>query len=192
VHDVAAHGVSLIVVQSVAAQAVFDSAPDRARAALESIESEAHGTLVEMRRLLGGLGPRPEGEGTPSPPETLEQLVARVASAGQPVTAEIDSNVHAGGSLGLTVYRCLQEALTNAVKHAPGSPTSVVVRCAGGRVEIEVENGPPARPAEPGEGGRGLAGMRERVGILGGTMAAGPTARGGFRVQVSMPTGDLP
>jgi signal transduction histidine kinase len=193
-HDVAAHGVSLIVVQSVAAQGVFDSAPLRALTALESIESEARGTLVEMRRLLAAIQPSPSHEGPPSaPPETLEQLVARVVAAGQPVEAQLDCDGRLSGSLGLAVYRCLQEALTNAVKHAPGSPTSVLVRCAMSRVDIEVVNAPPPRqaePGEPGDGGRGLAGMRERVRLNGGSFAAGPTARGGFRLQVSIPMDD--
>jgi signal transduction histidine kinase len=186
-HDVAAHGASLMVVQSVAAQGVFDVAPERARSALESIESEARATLVEMRRLLGSIDPRAGVEETPSAPETLERLVARVVSAGQPVTATLECDVYPDGALGLTVYRCLQEGLTNAVKHAPGSPTSVVVRCEEDCVHLEVENGAPVRAVEPGAGGRGLTGMRERVRIHGGSVTAGPTALGGFRLRVSIP-----
>jgi signal transduction histidine kinase len=192
-HDVAAHGASLIVVQSVAAQGVFDSNPKRTRSALESIESEARTMLTEMRRLLGRISPSP-GEGDASDRrETLGQLVARVRAAGQPVESLIEPDLRLGDDLEPTVYRCLQEALTNAVKHAPGALTKVVARSVEGRIQIEVENGratvPDAARDQSGstEGGRGLAGMRERVTVLGGSFAAGPTADGGFQLRLSIP-----
>ena len=192
-HDVAAHGASLIVVQSVAAQGVFDSDPARARSALESIESEARATLNEMRSLLGGLRPgQREADPTESRRETLEDLVARVRAAGQPVEAQLGCAERLAGSLRQTMYRCAQEALTNAVKHAPGAWTKVTVRCARNQVDLDIENGPPARPPVAGTGGRGLAGMRERVTTLGGSIAAGPTAAGGFRIRLSIPIGDGP
>ena len=190
-HDVAAHGTSLIVVQSVAAQGVFGSHPERARAALESIETEARATLDEMRRLLAGIRPAPNADGAiDPPPETLDQLVARVRAVGQPIEAELDCVDPAGGPLELTVYRCVQEALTNAIKHAPGAPTTVAVRCADRQVVIEVENGRPEQPGAPSAHGRGLSGMRERVSMLGGSFAAGPTEAGGFRLRVSLPAGE--
>lgn len=191
-HDVAAHGASLIVVQSVAAQGVFDSDPARVRSALESIESEARSTLNEMRSLLGGLRPgQGEADWVESRRESMEELVARVRAAGQPVEAQLECAGRLAGDLEQTMYRCLQEALTNAVKHAPGARTTVTVRCAKDHVDLDVDNGPPARPPVPGTGGRGLAGMRERVTMLGGTIAAGPTAAGGFRLGLSIPIGDV-
>jgi len=192
-HDVAAHGASLIVVQSVAAQGVFDSNPKRARSALESIESEARTMLTEMRGLLGRISPSSEETAASDPRETLEQLVARVRAAGQPVESLIEPDLRLGDDLEPTVYRCVQEALTNAVKHAPGALTKVVARSVEGRVLIEVENGPATEPdvarGQSGstERGRGLAGMRERVTLLGGSFAAGATADGGFLLRLSIP-----
>ena len=149
--------------------------------------------LSEMRRVLGRIAPSP-GEAAPSDRrETQEQLVARIRAAGQPVESRIELDLLLGDDLELTVYRCLQEALTNAVKHAPGALTNVVVRNGEGRIEIEVENGPTTEPdisrGQSGSdgGGRGLAGMRERVTVLGGSFAAGPRADGGFQVRLSIP-----
>jgi len=192
-HDIAAHGASLIVVQSVAAQSVFNSNPQRSRSALESIESEARTMLSEMRQLLARISPTPSEAAALNPRETLEQLVVRVRTAGQPVEARLEPDLRLGDDLELTVYRCLQEALTNALKHAPGAVTKVVTRSVGGRIQIEVENGPPTRAdASKGQsgttdGGRGLAGMRERVTVLGGSFAAGPTPEGGFQLRLSIP-----
>ncbi|HSP10163.1 MAG TPA: histidine kinase [Candidatus Dormibacteraeota bacterium] len=192
-HDVAAHGASLIVVQSVAAQGVFDTNPQRARQALESIESEARTMLGEMRQLLAGISLSPDQANTSDRRETLEQLVARVRAAGQPVEAHFEDDLTLSGDLKLTVYRCVQEALTNTVKHAPGVVTNVVVSSHDGKIQINVENGPPSTPhpsnARSGstDGGRGLAGMRERVTVLGGSFSAGQTPDGGFRVRLSIP-----
>jgi signal transduction histidine kinase len=197
-HDVAAHGASLIVVQSVAAQGVFDSNPQRARSALEAIESEARTMLIEMRRLLGRISPGPGDAETSDPRETLAQLVERVRATGQPVEARIEPDLGVGDDLELTVYRCLQEALTNALKHAPGALTKVVARSEDGTIQIEVDNGPPAKPdasrsrSDSIEGGRGLAGMRERVAAVGGSFAAGPTPDGGFQIRLSIPATGKP
>jgi signal transduction histidine kinase len=192
-HDVAAHGTSLIVVQSVAAQGVFDSDREKVRSALEAIEAEARETLKEMRRLLADIRPSSDGDDpVHAAPETLESLVARVRAAGQPVEADIECAGGLGDRLELTVYRCVQEALTNAIKHAPGARTKVLVRCARERVEIDVENGRSERPSMRGEGGQGLAGMRERVTLLGGTLMAEPTEAGGFHLRLSIPAGQRP
>jgi signal transduction histidine kinase len=193
-HDVAAHGASLIVVQSVAAQGVFHSNPKRAQSALESIESEARTMLSEMRQLLGRISPSPGLTAASDRRETLEQLVARISAAGQPVESRIELDLLLGDDLEMTAYRCLQEALTNAVKHAPGALTKVVARRVDGTIQIEVENGPTAEPdiSKSGSdgGGRGLAGMQERVTVLGGSFAAGPTADGGFQIRLSIPATD--
>ncbi len=192
-HDIAAHGVSLIVVQTVAAQGVLDSNPDRARSALESIEAEARQALAEMRRLLVVLQPGTPGDqpAQPSIPDALTQLIARVVAVGQPVEADLDCS---GGCLSpglqLTVYRCVQEALTNIVKHAQGAHTTVSVRCSGRQIEVDVVNGPTGRLAETVEGGRGLIGMRERVSLYGGLLSTGPVSGGGFRVHASIPISD--
>jgi signal transduction histidine kinase len=192
-HDIAAHGVSLIVVQTVAAQGVLDSNPDRARSALESIEAEARQALAEMRRLLVVLQPGTPGDqpAQPSIPDALTQLIARVVAAGQPVEADLDcSGACLSPGLQLTVYRCVQEALTNIVKHAQGAHTTVSVRCSGRQIEVDVVNGPTGRRAETVEGGRGLIGMRERVSLYGGLLSTGPVSGGGFRVHASIPITD--
>src|ERR1700738_1651667 len=192
-HDIAAHGVSLIAVQAVAAQGVLDSNPDRARSALESIEAEARQALAEMRRLLAVLQPGTPGDQPGPPPvsDALTQLIGGVGAAGQPVEADLDcSRECLSPGLQLTVYRCVQESLTNVVKHARGARTVVSVRCSGRRIEVEVVNGAAARPAEAVEGGRGLIGMRERVSLYGGLLSTGPVSGGGFRVHASIPMSD--
>jgi signal transduction histidine kinase len=192
-HDIAAHGVSLIVVQAVAAQGVLDANPDRARSALESIEVEARQALAEMRRLLAVLQPGTPGDqpGLPPVSDALTQLIARVVAAGQPVDADLDCNGEwLSPGLQLTIYRCVQEALTNVVKHAQGARTTVSVRCFGRQIEVDVVNGPAGRPAETVEGGRGLVGMRERVSLYGGVLNTGPISGGGFRVHASIPISD--
>jgi signal transduction histidine kinase len=194
-HDVAAHGASLIVVQTVAAQGVFDTSPERARSALELIESEARAMLGEMRRLVAQISPTPAPATAPTEaPETLEQLVARVRSAGQPVEASLEPGLCLDKDVELTVYRCVQEALTNALKHAPGARTTVVARSLHGEVQVEVETDPPAQAETAAAqshfagGGRGLAGMRDRVTALGGSFTAGQTPDGGFALRLSIPS----
>jgi signal transduction histidine kinase len=190
-HDVAAHGVSMIVVQAVAAQGVLQSSPDRARVALEAIENTARQALDEMRRLLVVLEPDVGVTSLEPAPgiESLTPLVDRVVAAGQPVELRIEGSFdRLSPGLELTLYRAVQEALTNVVKHARGAPTEVSLRLGDDFVDLNVINGP-GENGEVSAGGRGLLGMRERVVLYGGLFEAGPSQNGGFRVHAWIPIG---
>jgi signal transduction histidine kinase len=190
-HDVVAHGVSMIVVQSVGAQGVLDASPERARTALEAIETTARQSLDEMRRLLAVLEPRADdGRLEPAPGiDALRPLVDRVVAAGQPVEFHIDgSSERLGPGLELTLYRAVQEALTNVVKHSRGAATEVSLQLSDDHADLNVVNGP-GEKGEISTGGRGLVGMRERVALYGGTLEAGPSMDGGYRVHAWIPVG---
>jgi signal transduction histidine kinase len=190
-HDVVAHGVSMIVVQAVAAQGVLQSSPDRARVALEAIETTARQALDEMRRLLAVLEPEAGARSLEPAPgiESLRPLVDRVVAAGQPVELRIEGSFdRLSPGLELTLYRAVQEALTNVVKHARGATTEVSLRLGDDFVDLNVINGP-GENGEVSAGGRGLLGMRERVVLYGGLLEAGPSQSGGFRVHAWIPLG---
>ncbi|MCP2163801.1 sensor histidine kinase [Goodfellowiella coeruleoviolacea] len=195
-HDVVAHHMTVLALRA-------DSAPYRlpglsapVRAEFVELNELAREGLGEMRRLLGVL--RAEGEAVDTAPQPgvaqVEELVHRLRAAGTPITTAI----HLGRTplptaVGLTTYRIVQEALSNAVKHAPGATVHVELRVHRGELLIRVRNGPPTQPpapAAPGQDrpGHGLIGMRERVSMLGGTLGTGgPTPEGGFTVQASLP-----
>jgi signal transduction histidine kinase len=193
-HDVVAHGVSMIAVQAVGAQGIVHSSPDRARVALEAIETTARQSLDEMRRLLAVLEPEAGTTNLEPAPgiEALRLLVDRVVAAGQPVELRIEG---VGGQLSpgleLTLYRAVQEALTNVVKHARGAATEVSLNLARDHVDLDVINGP-GENGEASTGGRGLLGMRERVLLYGGHLDAGPSQNGGFSVHAWIPVGPAP
>ena len=194
-HDVAAHGMSLIVVQAVGAQGVLDSSPELALGALEAIEREARRDLDEMRRLLAVIQPEPEGPALEPAPgiDAIEPLVERVAATGQPVKLHMDGDGSAlGPGLQLTLYRCVQEALTNVVKHARGGATIVSLAFRSDRVELDIVNQPGELTESAAGSGRGLIGMRERVQLYGGQVEAGPVAGGSFRVKASIPLAEEP
>jgi signal transduction histidine kinase len=191
-HDVVAHGVSVIAVQADAAQAVLDVDPERAREPLDVIRTSAREVLDEMRQLLALL--RLDGDETVRPQPglaDLAELVASVRGAGLPVGLEVSGEVRplpAGADL--SAYRIVQEALTNVLKHAGAVPASVRVRHEPQAVTVEVRNasaGSGHRPASDGAGGHGLVGIRERVSLVGGALEAGPAPDGGFVVRASLP-----
>ncbi|GAA3456190.1 histidine kinase [Dactylosporangium matsuzakiense] len=191
-HDVITHHVTAMVVQADAAQ-FLTAAPQKVSANLEAISGTGRRALRELRDLLGVLDPdRVAPRGDLPTLAALPELVVQTRSAGQPV--ELVEDGRAGG-LGsgreLTAYRVVQEALTNALKYAPGRPTRVHLAHRGDGVHIAVGNDPGPAPAHPvGGSGRGLDGLRERVEILGGELHAGPTDDGGFLVTARIPTGD--
>ncbi|MFE2752141.1 sensor histidine kinase [Actinosynnema sp. NPDC059335] len=187
-HDVVAHSLSLITVKAGVAAHVAPAHPEEAREALEVIERTSRGTLVEMRRLLGVL--RSEDarvELAPMPGlADLPELVSRASLAGVDVSLSVSGSLPE--ALGLTVYRIVQESVTNVVKHAaPAScEVSVVVGDDSVRVCV-VDDGPGERVLAGGGGGHGLIGMRERVAVYGGTFSAGPLAGRGFAVRAEVP-----
>jgi len=188
-HDVVAHRVSLIVIQAGAARTVRGQ-PPRAVAALRQVEASGRQALVELRQLVGLLGDEQGSELAPRPGlAQLEQLARTVGSAGLPVALQITGPRRAlPPGLDLTIYRIVQEALTNSLKHAPGAAAEVHVDFGDQELQVEVLDTGARRPgAPPPSGGRGLMGMRERVAVHGGQLEAGPRAEGGFRVRARLP-----
>jgi signal transduction histidine kinase len=189
-HDVVAHHMSMIAVQAETAPYRLADLPESARAEFTSIAMAARQALTDMRRLLGVLRSEDsERLVAPQPGiDDIPELVAAAQRAG--VGAELDM---ADGEpppepVGLAAYRIVQEALANASRHAPGAPVRVEVRPWTADLSVRVHNGPAAGepPASAGEG-HGIAGMRERVTLLGGELMTGPTADGGFVVAARLP-----
>ncbi|WP_305074602.1 sensor histidine kinase [Micromonospora okii] len=190
-HDVVAHQVSVMGVLATGARRVLRRDPDAADEAVATIEDTSRATLRELRRLLDVLrtDAEPAAELAPQPGLAgIETLVEQVREAGLPVTLRIEG---APGPLeegvALTVYRIVQEALTNALKHA-GAATAVV-RVTYGAAFLAVEVTDTGRGPGPDSDrvGHGLVGMRERVGLYGGTLRAGARPGGGYRVYARIP-----
>ncbi|MCW2946316.1 MAG: histidine kinase [Actinoallomurus sp.] len=183
-HDVIAHSVSVMVVQADGAAYTVDADSQRAKRAMEAIGTTGRQALAEMRRMLGVL--REGGDATLAPQpgvEQLTELVEQIRSAGLPVDLTVQgvpAELTAG--LQLTIYRIVQEALTNVRKHA-GPEATARVGLYHGDHAIEVRIRDDGRGAIPGDGrGHGLVGMRERVAVYGGSVRAEPVAGGGFEV----------
>lgn len=194
-HDVLAHHVTVIGVQAAAAERVLDRDPGLAKKALAGIATASRETVDELQRLLGFL--RSDGDpsaGDPAPPQPalsqVGRLVADARSAGQLVDLHADGDLEAlPGSVSLSAFRIVQEALTNARRHAPGAPVTVQISVRQGLVHLAVENGRPltAPMAVGSSTAHGLVGMRERVRLVGGDLAYGPTDDGGWRVVATLP-----
>ncbi|MEV1048974.1 sensor histidine kinase [Streptomyces sp. NPDC049916] len=198
-HDVVAHNVSVMVVQADGAAYVMDAAPDQAKQALETISSTGRQALAEMRRLLGVLrtGDAPEsGEYVPQPDvEQIEDLVDQVRLTGLAVDFKVEGTPRPLPSgVELTAYRIVQEALTNTRKHGgPDAGASVRLVYFDDGLGLLVEDDGRGASHELYEdggadgAGHGMIGMRERVGMVGGTLDAGPRPGGGFRVSALLP-----
>ncbi|GGZ85292.1 sensor histidine kinase [Streptomyces echinoruber] len=198
-HDVVAHNVSVMVVQADGAAYVLDSAPDQAKKALETISSTGRQALAEMRRLLGVLrtGEHQEaGEYVPQPDvRQIEELVEQCRASGLPVDFKVEGTPRPLPSgVELTAYRIVQEALTNTRKHGgPNVGASVRLVYFDDGLGLLVEDDGKGAPHELYEEGgldgqgHGLIGMRERVGMVGGTLDAGPRPGGGFRISALLP-----
>jgi signal transduction histidine kinase len=188
-HDVVAHGVSVIAIQSDAAEAALDRDPDLARAPLQAIRGSARDALTEMRRMLGLLRSADDPSGV-RPQPGLAQLPELIEHAGVPVTLEVHGAPRPlPAGVDISSYRILQEALTNVRKHAAGAVTTVRIVWTEDRIELSVRDegpGPAGVPPSDGEG-HGLMGMSERVRLLGGELYTGAAPAGGFEIRAALP-----
>jgi signal transduction histidine kinase len=185
-HDVAAHDLSAIVVQAGAADRLVDRDPAAAKATLHAIRDQGRRTLAAMRGLVGIMR-----EDTIEPQPTLAQvddLVEGARRVGMDIRLTRVGAGHAGAETELAGYRLVQEAITNARRHAPGAAVTVTVTYADTGIELEVRNTTPtSEPVHQDGGGHGLPGMRDRVRHAGGTLSAGPTVEGGWLVRARFP-----
>lgn len=228
-HDIVSHGLSVVVVQTVAARQLLEDAGGTALGSsaeadrrMASVESTAREALADMRRMLGllqsttdvGDGAHLTGSGTvdaveatgrddgaaatgPSPGiDSLPRLLDRVRSSGVATTISgFESLPAVPAALSLTVYRIVQESLTNVLKHAPGASATVDVGVRAGALHLTITNGAgtTGEPTRDGSGrapvgaGRGLIGLQQRVEVYGGSYRTAASADGGFRVEVTLP-----
>lgn len=225
VHDLLGHSLSVIGMQAEGARAVLAVDPGAAGEALEVIGRTSRRAVDEVRVLVDVLRegdgddgvdergddarplvaapdrePVPVGPGSGRDVAAVVALVCEARRAGLPVSLSLDLDAEVPADVAETVYRAVQESLTNVVRHAAGAPTVVELRAGPDRVEAVVENGPAdpsgtsdgdgaasVFPGADGRSGAGLAVMRERVGVLGGTVRAGAAPGGGWRVHVRLP-----
>jgi signal transduction histidine kinase len=175
-HDVVAHHISIIAVQAETARLTTPGLPAAGAQRLSAIGDTARSALTEMRRLLGVLR-----EDTGEAPD-IAGISARLIVAGSPAT--LDPGVE------LAAYRIVQEAVTNARRHAPGAAVDVELHFTGAALQLRIrDNGPGPAVAQPvpAAAGHGLTGMRERAAAVGGELRTGPAAGGGFLVQATLP-----
>jgi signal transduction histidine kinase len=193
-HDVVAHSLSVIGVQAGAARLVLDTDPNptRAREAVASIEATANRAMAEMRRALGILRDTEPSGAALAPLPGLRQLpglLDQMRAAGLPVGLTVVGTPRPlATSIDLSLYRIVQEALTNALKHARATRADVVVCWAAHEITVEVTDdgqGPSASTAR--SEGAGTIGMRERVALFGGELQVGPRPQGGYAVHVGLP-----
>jgi len=196
-HDVVAHAMSVIAVQSGVGAHVADTQPEEAAKALAAIEATSRAALEELRRLLGVLRQEDEPQGDLAPVPglaDLEGLLAEVAKTGLAVKLQVHGtrpSLPAG--VDLSAYRIVQEALTNVVKHAGPARAQVTVGYHDQNVTVEVTDDGRGAMTSASDGrvgsGHGLIGMRERVAAFGGNLEVGPGLDGGFRVAARLPLG---
>jgi signal transduction histidine kinase len=190
-HDVLAHHISLINVQSGVALHLMDDQPEQARIALEAINEASADALREVRSTLEILR-----GGTEEPPRApaaglarLDELVSRASAAGVGVSLEVQGDPRPlPASVDLAAFRIVQESLTNIVRHAEAGTATVELTYRSGDLTLQIDDdgrGPPGRTG----GGSGISGMRDRATALGGELEAGPQPAGGFRVRARLPLG---
>ncbi|WP_369778154.1 sensor histidine kinase [Streptomyces sp. R33] len=193
-HDVVAHHMSVISIQAQVAPHLVENPSAELKENLAGIRENALEALTELRRVLGVLrSEQPDDPANPHHPQPtlaeLDGLVDNVRSAGLAVTTEIAGIRRAlAPGVELTAYRIVQEALSNCLRHAPGSRVEVGIAYGPRELHLCIANSAPTRPAPPSQGaGHGLLGMRERAGMLGGELASGPRPGGGYEVSAVLP-----
>lgn len=196
-HDVVSHNISVMVVQAGAARKVMQAAPEKAHNALLAVESGGRAAMTELRHTMGlltlnsdspDLSVEDDLARTPGM-DQLDPLVSRVQNAGIPVRLHITGKpVPLSSGMDLAVYRLVQEALTNTMKHAAGSHVEITIDYGPAVLQVEVNDtgGSPAPSSHTGSG-RGLIGLQERIAVYGGTFEAGPSPSGGYRVHAVIP-----
>ena len=195
-HDVLAHSLSVMVVQSGAARRIVERDPERAAAAAELVRDTGREALAELRHLFGPVR-RGEGEALSGPPSIrrIDDLVGRARAAGLAVRLSVEGEpVELPTGVDLTAYRVVQEALTNTLKHAGKAHATVRIAYEPNEVVLAVEDDGGERGAAAAlveGGGYGLLGMRERVAVYGGVLQAGPQDGAGYAVRVRLPTRPL-
>ncbi len=191
-HDVVTHSVSVMVLQTGAARQIMSKDERRSQTLLESVEKSGRSALEELRHMLGLLSDDDvDAPLAPQPGVTeIPALIEHVQQTGLEVELCIEGQPRAlSGGVAVAAYRIVQEALTNVLKHAGGAPTRVVVRWAEGALELEILDRGPRNDVGQRDAvaGRGLAGMRERAGMYGGTLQARPGPDGGYEVRARIP-----
>ncbi|MBW3561057.1 MAG: two-component sensor histidine kinase [Actinobacteria bacterium] len=190
VHDVIAHSLTVTMMHLTAARMAVHRDPQGAESTLREAERLGRQSLADIRRTVGLLRDRVDGAVEPPQPDVrdLETLVAEYRAAGMEVEMDRDELGDLPASAGLALYRIVQESLTNAGKHAPGSPVEVTVRRDGGVIDLRVRNPVTdhSAPDKAPSGGMGILGMRERASLLGGTLRAGIDA-GAWVVRCRFP-----
>jgi len=204
-HDVVAHHVSVMTVQAAGARRSLRRDPEQSEQALSAIETTGRSAMTDMRRIVGVLrlseiaGEEP-AERAPQPEVAdLEELRDIISSAGLPIELNVNGEIdQLPTGLAITVFRIVQEALTNIMKHAGPSTARVSIRCGTHQVVVQIVDdgqGDGQRDGGQGDGaldkanrpGHGLLGMRERVALYGGTLHVGPRPGGGFEVRARIP-----
>jgi signal transduction histidine kinase len=191
-HDVLAHNITTINVQSGVALHLIDEQPEQARTALEAINEASADALREVRSALSAL--RGDGEQPPRTPtaglDGVDELVSRACAAGLEVSIDVRGNRRPlPASVDLAAFRIVQESLTNVVRHAQATAATVQLAYGAGELTVQIDDD--GRGGAAANGGSGILGMRERAAALGGRLIAGPGPRGGFRVSAHLPFGSL-
>jgi signal transduction histidine kinase len=195
VHDIVAHNIAVMIALADGAAYTAEASPAQAVSIMGQVSATGRSALTEMRRLLGVLRESATPGSAPQPTlDNVDELIAAVRAAGLPTRLTVTGEpLPLPPSAQLALYRTIQEALTNTLKHAPGATAEVRLAYRPGEVELEVtDDGHPGAvdtspvaetPAGPRGAGHGLAGMRERAAIFGGQVSAGPRPGGGWRVH---------
>jgi signal transduction histidine kinase len=202
VHDIAGHGFALITMQAQVALLVFEEQPEQARRSLEAVRDTSSTALADLRRMLDTFHPRPgpsvpvgsalapSAAHCPADPvgvADLTELIGQVRASGLPVHVAIDEGCDLPDPVGATVYRVVQEALTNVLRHAGATQAQVTIERREGQMLVSVTDRGRGSSGTVGAPGRGLTGMRRRVEELHGQLEAGPRHGGGFQVRAWLP-----